>query len=1042
MNNLQKNKFCHLFVAICFFLAACGPQQNISNLQTAALKPQTRQNSKSKPYTGPVSIKIDTDLIKQTSGRKVDLSQARSDSFSIQALPEGSIVYQKEITLSNEQTFEMTEAFEVSDTSKRYSYHVAYQGNPTQPVTLSLNANGNWLAEQLRLNPSQPELLKSGYLLPQKNSLLMRFQGQTNTQITVSVVESGAAGTLLKRRNWQYAHDLNQADRRLNNDTNLFFPDALVRLGGLEPYEGDLQQSSHEDYFIGSSWINQESRSKFIVGEIWVALQEPAEENLQILLQHYPLQVKSRLGFEGVSMAHLQIQLEDASLNSLVADIQALNQRPDSPGLQNAVFSSINTVKTFALAASIQNQYNHLIYATGLNHVWDQHGINTNEAIQTWPQSQLVPELPLTSDKMWWLQASHLTDAWEYSIGQNATLAVLDDHFGYFYDALHTKDRYTQNISGYPDFKNRAVLAPANQISYLSSECKSTSFILIVQAPCDKHDTEIQDWLPKDQNKQITDFSLYPAQKFKLVKDPNHGYWVSQTAVSAMDDKYGIAGAAPASKLLPMAIVGGGSHLNIARQLGRILSENIDVDVINLSVGVAVSFEDLYFINQNSIIPSFGLTEKGFYAYLLEKMIQALANRNIIVVASAGNRGLQIEAGKLTYLPASLPYVITVGGYQPSVRGYERAIFGSSPDFHSSNYGSRVDIWAPAKDIFTLAEKSTTEPVSVPYYPNPYQQPANNPTATMIVQQGYATEYRLNSGTSYAAPLVAGTIALMKSWNKNLSYQETLNILQTTGTVLPALNFRQTPNPIGLNAFAALQDSRVGAKKAKTLRLLIRNDGSVSDSRGEIYQTIPPLNQKYPELFNPGSTLEIKGWLHQDQSSISDHEIQMLTARNTTSGSLSDLSLHECQNSETCPEPQPQIVLSTNDSPAWESTSNSIEVREYPGPGVAVLPAPIPADEKWMQCYRWIDCSFKRTFNIPSGVTVKKAKLELVVDDYTKVYLNGMTQPYFVGGSWMAMKSVEIEPAQFHSGINEIAFDVINTGGPNSFTMRLSIYYE
>lgn len=112
----------------------------------------------------------------------------------------------------------------------------------------------------------------------------------------------------------------------------------------------------------------------------------------------------------------------------------------------------------------------------------------------------------------------------------------------------------------------------------------------------------------------------------------------------------------------------------------------------------------------------------------LNDAVEALYRKGIIVVVSAGNKGLLAN----NYSPASAPNAITVGAIDD---WNYRAYF--------SNYGSRVDIFAPGVDILSAWWTSDT-----------------------------ATRYL--DGTSQAAPHVAGLAAYFIS--SKTSYQSPLTI--------------------------------------------------------------------------------------------------------------------------------------------------------------------------------------------------------------------------------------------------------------------------
>lgn len=130
----------------------------------------------------------------------------------------------------------------------------------------------------------------------------------------------------------------------------------------------------------------------------------------------------------------------------------------------------------------------------------------------------------------------------------------------------------------------------------------------------------------------------------------------------------------------------------------------------------------------------------GARASTLEnEAIQRAIDAGIVVVAAAGNEAL--KGNSLSY-PASYDNVFSVGAVTATNK---RASF--------SNYNAYIDFVAPGKAI---------------------------PTTTL-----YGT-YASVSGTSFSAPIVAGTVALMRAIDPTLTIEEVRGLLRQTATDLGA----------------------------------------------------------------------------------------------------------------------------------------------------------------------------------------------------------------------------------------------------------------
>jgi hypothetical protein len=136
----------------------------------------------------------------------------------------------------------------------------------------------------------------------------------------------------------------------------------------------------------------------------------------------------------------------------------------------------------------------------------------------------------------------------------------------------------------------------------------------------------------------------------------------------------------------------------------------------------------------------------------LESAINYAISKGVIVIASAGNSGTE---GAL--YPAAYPGVIAVGSVDSNLQ-------------HSSfsNYGSQIDIWAPGCDILTTKLDGS---------------------------------YGLVSGTSFAAPYVAGAQALDFALGENLMPDSGLLVLNITASQ-PTQTVTATPTPTQLPTIA------------------------------------------------------------------------------------------------------------------------------------------------------------------------------------------------------------------------------------------------
>ncbi len=217
--------------------------------------------------------------------------------------------------------------------------------------------------------------------------------------------------------------------------------------------------------------------------------------------------------------------------------------------------------------------------------------------------------------------------------------------------------------------------------------------------------------------------------------DSGHGTHVAGIAAAAHDGK-GIEGVAGGAKIMPVKVLDNHGDGNTSLVINGILfAVNNGADIINLSLG----FKD----------PSRAEEEAIRYAL----------DRGVTVVAAAGN-----ERGRAVLYPAAYDGVIAVGAVDWDGENEEFII----SDF--SSIGTELDLLAPGVDILSAI-------------PEELDNSGNRRWTDMgdAKQDGYT----LSSGTSMAAPFVAGMAALLSAESPNLDCTAILVELQSS-----SLDFR------------------------------------------------------------------------------------------------------------------------------------------------------------------------------------------------------------------------------------------------------------
>lgn len=217
-----------------------------------------------------------------------------------------------------------------------------------------------------------------------------------------------------------------------------------------------------------------------------------------------------------------------------------------------------------------------------------------------------------------------------------------------------------------------------------------------------------------------------------LIDDSSwHGTHVAGTIGAAGNNGIGIAGINWNSLIIPVRVLGkcGGYMSDVA-------------DGIRWAAGLAVSEVPT---NPNPAkVLNLSLGGGGSCGITLQNAISAARTAGAVIVAAAGNTGIDAS----NFQPANCNGVITVAATTSS---------GNKASY--SNYGTTVEISAPGSSILSTLNTGTTSPASDTY-----------------------TYY---SGTSMAAPHVAGLVSLLLSIDPTLTPDEILQILQNTATPFP-----------------------------------------------------------------------------------------------------------------------------------------------------------------------------------------------------------------------------------------------------------------
>jgi serine protease AprX len=288
-------------------------------------------------------------------------------------------------------------------------------------------------------------------------------------------------------------------------------------------------------------------------------------------------------------------------------------------------------------------------------------------------------------------------------------------------------------------------------------------------------------------NQRVSKFVDFVNGRTQPYDDNGHGSHVAGIiAGNGYDSNGDKAGIAPGASLVSLKVLDGngqGTISNIIAALGWVATNatKYNIRVVNLSVGAGVY--------------------ESYWTDPLTLATKALTDKGITVVAAAGNMGKDkngnLQWGAIT-APGNAPWVLTVGA--SSTMGTLTRSDDQMADYSSSgptayDFAAKPDLVAPGTGTVSLAVPGSLFYVT---------KVANLLAGTLGLS---VKPYLALSGTSMAAPVVSGTVALMLQANPNLTPNLIKAILQYTSQQYPGYSaLRQGAG--FLNAYGAVRLAR------------------------------------------------------------------------------------------------------------------------------------------------------------------------------------------------------------------------------------------
>lgn len=243
-------------------------------------------------------------------------------------------------------------------------------------------------------------------------------------------------------------------------------------------------------------------------------------------------------------------------------------------------------------------------------------------------------------------------------------------------------------------------------------------------------DDGIQADHPMFKGRIVDAYNVY-TQNNSLSLGEGHGTHTAGLAAGSSDfyDK-GAAGVAPNCMLMPIQVFDNKICPLSALVAGVMYAIHHDADVVNISIGPSFQGLNILPVEQQGEIAQ---TQFHNVAALWTRVCRLAAKKNVILVFAAGNDDI------LTSIPPENRNDFSIVVTSVDKRMYPTAF---------TNYGPCSDVSAPGKSIYSS-------------FPN--------------------SSFLARDGTSMSAPIVTGTIALMKSLKKDITVEQARNVLYSTG---------------------------------------------------------------------------------------------------------------------------------------------------------------------------------------------------------------------------------------------------------------------
>ncbi len=554
-------------------------------------------------------------------------------------------------------------------------------------------------------------------------------------------------------------------------------PDSLGLLYPWMPGSKNIAQPETKTAYIS---LNQNYPAAVVTGQVMLSTETP--QALETILQDYNARIVSGPDSAGFYLVSPDMTRVDVS--ALEDNLKLLNEDIEDPNyiIHSASFGGLESARTFAFLVELMQRK--LVNGIGFNWVMEPAVFDQDAYPQTSKtvETRLIGEGDAATQTNIGRRFANVIKAWDYGLGysvheqRSIRVAVIDSGFGGLWDHMEEGR----------ELHGQILVDKGGYVTHGSNQ--------------------FLPWTNRKGDDGIT--TLFPEENDKVGLAGSHGTNVASVIAAKINDKQGFAGVAPAAKIIPIQVSTEWWPVSIAIEA----AVEKGADVINLSIcaGVFSEFTE-------SWLSLLATSENGYTADAFAAVKNALAkaeSQNTIVVVSAGNKNWNVKHGlwgRDNEYGRVFKNIIIVGGLQDDEDGF----FSRYPEYGSLQNPVRGKAFPFPKNLKRWVGHPHFEPVpsrlhvressneqerqsAKTAYANTLESTYNKgtiesiytkddfgsnwgdnvdiwaPAASQVLLKPDENRVGLtsNSGTSIAAPFIAGVIALMKAQRINLSRDE------------------------------------------------------------------------------------------------------------------------------------------------------------------------------------------------------------------------------------------------------------------------------